>query len=77
MNISSLVIKTLPENVEKLLAIIGESDLCELHLHDEKGRIIVTVEGEESEAEMDKFKQIQDLPYVVSVDMVYNYVGDE
>ncbi len=77
MNISSIVIKTLPHNVTMLLAIIEESDLCELHFHDDKVRIIVTIEGENSEEEMNKFRQIQDLPYVVTADMAYNYVGDE
>ena len=45
MNLSSIVVLTKPENLEEVLASIKSSDFCEYHLHDEKGRIIVTVEG--------------------------------
>jgi len=48
MNISSIVIQTTPQFLESVLEKIkANPEICEYHLHDEKGRIIVTIEGED------------------------------
>ncbi len=77
MSISSVVVKCLPEHLTELLTTLEQSDLCEVHLHDEQGRIIVIVEGADTEAEMEIFKQILAVPHVITADLVYNYVGDD
>ena len=43
MNLSSIVIQTRPEHLESVLEIIKSSSDCEYHIHDLKGRIIVSV----------------------------------
>jgi nitrate reductase NapD len=73
MNISSIVIQTNPEFLEELVNKIKESDLCEYHIHDEKGRIIVTIEGANVDEEIAKMKQIQAIPKVISASLVYSY----
>jgi len=78
MNISSIVVKTLPENVEKVIQIIKDNpDTCEYHLHDPKGKIIVTVEGRDVEEEVNKLVDIQCFDYVIAADMMMTYQEDQ
>lgn len=78
MNISSLVIQAKPEHVDALVAFFKTSDLCEYHLHDtQKGKIILTIEGKNSEEEMAKMKRIQAIPEVICADMMMAYAEDE
>ena len=77
MNLSSIVILTKPENLEKVLNAIKSSDDCEYHMHDEKGRIIVTIEGKNTEEEISKLKKIQQIPKVISAEMVFVYSEEE
>lgn len=77
MNLSSIVVLTKPENLEEVLASIKSSDFCEYHLHDEKGRIIVTVEGKDTDEEIGKLNKIQALPHVISAEMAFAYSEDE
>ena len=77
MNISSIVVKTKKEHIESVVNAVRNSNFCEYHLNDEKGRIIVTVEGKGVEEEINKLKQIQQLPHVISAEMMYAYSEDE
>lgn len=78
MNISSVVVQTLPENVEKVIAIIKENpETCEYHLHDPKGKIIVTVEGKDVEEDIAKLVDIQCFDYVIAADMMMTYQEDQ
>ncbi len=77
MNLSSVVVLTRPEHLSLVLDSIKSSDDCEYHLHDEKGRIIVTIEGKDTEEEVGKLKRIQALPHVISAEMVFAYSEDE
>ncbi|NOX85641.1 MAG: chaperone NapD [Chlorobi bacterium] len=77
MNLSSIIIQTRPEHLDKVLEEVKKSEYCEYHLHDEKGRIIVTIEGKDTEEEITKLKIIQQIPYVVSAEMVFAYSEDE
>jgi len=78
VNISSIVIQTLPQNVEKVIEIIKENpEICEYHLHDPKGKIIVTVEGKDVEEEVNKLVDIQCFDYVIAADMMMTYQEDQ
>jgi len=63
--------------MKTLLKHFQSTNICEVHIHDEKGRIIVTIEGEGTEEEVIKLKQIQIMPHVISADMVYAYSEKE
>ena len=73
MNISGVVIKTLTENAGSLLKDLGSSGLCDVHFHDELGKIIITIEGESISEEMEKLKVIQNMPHVISASLAYSY----
>jgi len=77
MNLSSIVIQTLAENVDELVEIIKKVDYCEYHLHDANGRIIVTLEGKDTGEEIAKLKLIKTLPKVTSAEMVFAYSEEE
>jgi len=78
MNISSIIVKTKPENYEAVWLNLEESGLCELHIGEkEKGIIIVTVEGETVEKEIEKLTKIEEMPMIISADMHMSYNEDE
>ena len=77
MNISSIVVQTRPEFVEKVVEDLKKSGVCDYHLHDEKGRIIVTIEGEGVSEELKKLRVIEANPHVIAADMQMAYSEDE
>jgi len=58
MNISSIVVQTLPKNLDSVLEAIKNCDVCDYHVHDEKGRIIITIEGIDVSEELTKLRVI-------------------
>jgi len=77
MNISSIVVKALPQNVDAVIERLKESGVCEYHLHDPKGKIIVTIEGKDVEEEISKLVEIQIIQDVISADMMMTYQEDQ
>ncbi len=77
MNISGVLVQTKPDFVESLVKEIKESGYCEYHLHDEKGRIIVTIEGKNAEEELEKLNMLKRLDHIIAADMMYSYSEDE
>ncbi len=77
MNISSAVVKTLPENMSTVKAALIDSGLCEIHFEDELGRIVISIEGDDDADESTKLKKIADLPHVASADFAYTYRDEE
>ncbi len=78
MNISSIVVQALPEYIDELVDFFKKADFTDYHLHDkEKGKIIVTVEGEGVEEEIKKLVEIQQLPHVIAADMMMTYQEDQ
>ncbi|MDD4855892.1 MAG: chaperone NapD [Sulfuricurvum sp.] len=77
MNISSIVVQTNPTYTEEVVEILKSADFCDYHFHDEKGRIIVTIEGEGVEEEIAKLVKIQEMAHIISADMSFAYSEDE
>jgi len=77
MNISSIVVKAVPEQMQPLLAELRAAGICDVHFHDAQGRIVVTIEGESVDEEMHKLKLIQGIPHVLSAALAYAYSEQE
>ncbi len=77
MNISSIVVQVNPENLSTVIDQLKNSDLCDYHHSDELGRIIITIEGESTEEEMNKLRQIQQMKQIISAEMHFSYSEDE
>ncbi|ABV66627.1 chaperone NapD [Aliarcobacter butzleri] len=77
MNISSIVVQTLPKNLEEVVKALKASGVCDYFMHDELGRIIVTIEGDGVQEELKKLKVIEAIPNVISADMQMAYSQEE
>ena len=77
MNISSIVVQTVPERLEEVVQSVKDCEVCDYHLHDEKGRIIITIEGENVSQELEKLRVVEAIPYVYAADMQMAYSEDE
>lgn len=77
MNISSIVVQTLPENLEGVVKALKECEVCDYHFYDEIGRVIITIEGEGVEEELKKLRVIEAIPHVMAADMQMAYSEDE
>ncbi len=77
MNISSIVVQCKQEHYDKVQEWCENSEICDFHFGDkEKGKIIVTIEGEDVGEEIEKLKQIQAAPYIIAADMMMTYQED-
>jgi len=77
MNISSIVVQTTPKFLDEVVENLKNCEACDYHLHDEKGRIIVTIEGEDVSEELGKLKVIEAISHVIAADMQMAYSEDE
>ena len=78
MNISSVVVQVKPENFDSVMEVLQNAAFCDYHFSDkEKGKIIVTVEGESVDDEIRNLKIIQSLEHVISAEMMMSYSEDE
>jgi len=77
MNISSIVVQTLPKFLDEVVANLKNCEACDYHMHDEIGRIIITIEGESVSEELKKLSIVEAIPHVVSAEMQMAYSEDE
>lgn len=77
MNLSSIIVQVKQEHLSDVIRSIKTSDDFEYQLHDEAGRIIVTIEGKDTGEEVEKLKRLKSLKHVVSAEMVFFYSEDE
>jgi len=77
MNISSIVVKTVPKFLEEVVQSLKDCEACDYHMHDEAGRIIITIEGESVSEELGKMKIIEAIAHVITADMQMAYSEDE
>ena len=77
MNVSSIVVQTIPKFLDEVVASLKNTPECDYHFHDEKGRIIITIEGEGVSEELEKLHVIEKIPHVIAADMQIAYSEDE
>ncbi|MDQ1244278.1 MAG: periplasmic nitrate reductase NapD [Campylobacterota bacterium] len=77
MNISSIVVKTVPKYLEEVVQSLKDCEACDYHMHDELGRIIITIEGDGVAQELEKLRIIEAIPHVITADMQMAYSEDE
>jgi len=77
MNVSSIVVQTLPKYTEEVVEVLKNTPECDYHFHDEKGRIIITIEGAGVSEELEKLHVVEAIPHVIAADMQMAYSEDE
>lgn len=56
MNISSIVVQTVPKYLDEVVESLKSCEVCDYHMHDEKGRIIITIEGDGVKEELENLE---------------------
>ncbi len=77
MNISSIVVQTVPKYLDEVVEALKQTEVCDYHMHDQSGRIIITIEAESVKEELEKLKVIEAIPHVIAADMQMAYSEDE
>ena len=77
MNISGVLVRSLPENIDAVTERIEAFDGVEVHGANPDGRLVVTVEEVGDRAMADTVIRIQDVPGVLSASMIYHQYEDE
>jgi nitrate reductase NapD len=77
MNISGIVIKTLPKHTQGVIKKLKKIPNADYHFHDELGRIIATIEAEDVSAEIAILSKIEKIEHVISAEMSYAYAEEE
>ncbi|MCX2682990.1 chaperone NapD [Campylobacter sp. MIT 21-1685] len=72
MNVSSVLIVAKEQYVEELLLRINAIENCSVEAS-EKERIIVVIESDNLENELVAYKKLENLPNIISINMVFSY----
>ncbi|MEN8175225.1 MAG: chaperone NapD [Pseudomonadota bacterium] len=77
MNTSAILVQTAPRNFDAVVKQLNATDGVEVHHTDPAtGRMIITQEAPDVEAEVEGLKHIRSLPGVSLAELVYHYFGD-
>ncbi len=77
MNVSGVLVQTRPEHIEQVVNLLKEIEFVDYHMHNELGKIVVTIEGENVSEETARLHLIQKIPHVLAADMMYAFAEDE
>lgn len=77
MNVSSIVIRTLPEYLVDVIEGINAIELCEVHFYNSEGKIVATIEGNSVQEQIEHLRQIQGMPNVFSANLMYSCFSDD
>jgi nitrate reductase NapD len=77
MNVSGVVVKTLPHRFNEARELLRAGRLCDVHFDDGQTTIIVTLEGSSAAEETRLLREIQALAPVLTAEMVFSYAEDE
>ncbi len=72
MNLSSVLIMAKIEHIDELKEMISKIDFCSVELC-ENEKIVVVIESENLEDELKSYKSLENLPHIISINMVFSY----
>ena len=76
MNISGVLVRAYPENIESVADSLTGFEGVEVHGNNTDGRMVVTVEQESAGQLSDLIAQMHDVPGVLSASMIYHQFED-
>ena len=76
MNISSAIVHITPASLEEACAVLSGMPGVEIHARSPEGKVVVTLEDEDTNSAADKFVSLHGIAGVLSVAMVYQYSDD-
>ncbi|MES0326870.1 MAG: chaperone NapD [Gammaproteobacteria bacterium] len=72
MNISGVLVRSYPENIQSVWQELTQIDGVEVHGSNDDGRMVVTVEQENAGLLSDMLGQMNDIHGVLSTSMIYH-----
>jgi len=76
MNISGVLVRAYPENIESVGSILDGFDGVEVHGSNPDGRMVVTVEQAGAGELSELLARMHDIPGVLSASMIYHQFED-
>ena len=77
MNISSAIVHISPARLDEASALLSGLPGVEIHAFSPEGKMVVTLEDEDTNSAADSYVALHNLPGVLSVAMVYQYSDDD
>ena len=77
MNISSAIMHIAPARLEEACAALDQMPGVEIHARTPEGKVVITLEDDDTNAAADSYVALHGLPGVASVAMVYQYSGED
>ncbi len=77
MNISSAIIYVTPEVLDEACEALMRMAGVEIHARSPEGKVVVTLEDDDTNSAADKYAALHGVAGVASVAMVYQYSDDE
>ena len=76
MNISGVLVRAYPENIESVTQRLADFEGVEVHGSNTDGRMVVTIEQENNGQTSDLVARMHDVPGVLSASMIYHQFED-
>ena len=76
MNISGVVVRTFPEDIDVVTQSLSALDGVEVHAANDDGRLVVTVEQPGEHGLTDVLEQMQGIPRILSTSLIYHQFED-
>ncbi|MBP5986993.1 MAG: chaperone NapD [Azonexus sp.] len=77
MNISSAILHIAPQCLDEACRALLTMPGVEIHAQSPEGKVVVTLEDDNTNSAADKYVALHGIPGVASVAMVYQYSDDE
>ena len=77
MNISSAIVHIVPARLDEACAVLASMSGVEIHARSPEGKVVVTLEDDDTEAAANRYVALHGVPGVAAVAMVYQYSDEE
>jgi len=77
MMISGVLVVAKPEHLSQVRAALESFPWAEVHHEDPDGRLVVTIEADDTDQAIARLREVKELPRVIQAEMVEHYVEDE
>ena len=74
MMISGVLVVAKPEHQSQVRAALGEFPWAEVHHAQPDGRLVITIEADDTDQATRRLREVKDLPLVMLAEMVQHYV---
>lgn len=76
MNISGVLVRAYPEHVQDISMVLTQIEGVEVHGSNDDGRMVVTVEQDDTKELSNLIASMNDVPGVLSTSMIYHQFED-